>query len=200
MTRPGGSGEELVTWARTTARELLSGMDGRLAHVEAVGRRAEWVVGVVGTDDRAHLVAAAYLHDVGYAQALRATGLHPLDGARWLRDQAVDRRVCNLVAHHSGARFEAAERDLLSGLEAFDLDDGPVMEALDFADLTTAPDGRYVTFEQRMDDILARYPPGDPVHRAVVRGRPVLWRSVERTVQRLAAAAHPMYGVGRASR
>lgn len=105
-------------------------MGTRLAHVVAVAGRAEEVATVLPVGDRLPLVAAAYLHDVGYAPALRLTGLHPLDGARWLRVQGADRRVCNLVAHHSGARFEAEERGLLSELEEFDLEVGPVMDAL----------------------------------------------------------------------
>jgi HD domain-containing protein len=135
--------------------------------------------------DRGLLVAAAYLHDIGYAPALKATGLHPLDGARWLRDRGVDRRVCNLVAHHSGARFEAEERGLLSDLQKFDLEAGPVMDALVFADMTTDPTGAHVSFEERIDDILARYPPSDPVGRAIRRARLELQGSVERTLQLL---------------
>jgi putative nucleotidyltransferase with HDIG domain len=192
MAQPMGGAEGLVDSARLTARDLLGDQEERLAHVEAVGRRAESVARRFSAGNRAQLVAAAYLHDIGYAPRLRATGLHPLDGARWLRDRGVDPRVCNLVAHHSGARFEAAERGLLGELEGFELEDGPGMDALVFADMTTAPDGRYVTFEQRMDDIMARYLAGDPVHRAMVRGRPVLRGSVDRTMQRLRATAHPM--------
>jgi putative nucleotidyltransferase with HDIG domain len=194
------TGEKLVDWSREAARELLAGTGSRPAHVEAVARRAEQVALVVPDADSTTLIAAAYLHDVGYAPALRATGLHPLDGARWLRDQGVDRRVCNLVAHHSGARFEAEERGLLDVLDEFDLESGPVMDGLVHADMTTGPDGIYVSFEERLVDILARYPADDPIHRAAVRARPELRASVERTLQRLNACAHPTYGSGRASR
>jgi hypothetical protein len=82
------------------------------------------------------------------------TGLHPLDGARWLRAQSIGRRVRNLVAHHSGARFEAEERGLLAEMAEFDLEPGPVMDSLTYADMTTGPDGHYVTYEERLDDIL----------------------------------------------
>jgi hypothetical protein len=118
------------------------------------------------------MIAAAYLHDIGYAEALRTTGLHPLDGARWLRDHGVDRRVCNLVAHHSAARFEAEERGLRLALQEFDLETGTTMDALDFADMTTGPDGTYVAFDWRVDDILGRYSSTDPVYRAVLRAEP----------------------------
>jgi HD domain len=196
----GGSGDGLVPWSRATTKELLADSGLRLAHAEAVGRRAEQVAAALPAEDRVPLVAAAYLHDVGHAPALRSTGLHPLDGARWLRARGVEGRVCSLVAHHSGARFEAAERGLLADLEEFGLEAGPVMDALVFADMTTGPDGGSVDFEARLADILVRYAADDPVHRAIVRARPVLRGSVERTARRLADAAHPMYGCGRASR
>jgi len=195
-----GGSEALVRWSRATASELLASIGTRLAHVETVGRQAEEVASLLPVEDRVPLVAAAYLHDVGYAPSLRKIGLHPLDGARWLRAQGIDGRVCNLVAHHSGARFEAQERGLLAELAEFDLEPGPVMDGLTFADMTTGLDGRYVSFEERLADILRRYPPDDPVHRAIVRARPMLRESVDRTSRRLAGAAHPMYGAGRASR
>ncbi|GHE88447.1 hypothetical protein GCM10018772_10160 [Streptomyces fumanus] len=48
------------------------------------------------------LVVAAPLHDVGYAPALAATGFHPLDGARFFRDErGADERLARLVANHS---------------------------------------------------------------------------------------------------
>jgi hypothetical protein len=41
------------------------------------------------------------------------TGLHALDGARYLRDaQHADAMLCRLVAHHSCAMIEAGERGL----------------------------------------------------------------------------------------
>lgn len=64
-------------------------------------------------------MAAAWLHDIGYTPELATTQFHPLDGARYLRDD----RVVNLVAHHSGARYEAAERGLEAELSAFPLED-----------------------------------------------------------------------------
>ena len=50
---------------------------------------------------------------IGYAPGLAATGFHPLDGARYLRDaQHADALLCRLVAHHSCAIIEAGERGL----------------------------------------------------------------------------------------
>ena len=58
------------------------------------------------------LETAAWLHDVGYAPDLAVTGLHQLDGARYLRDaEYADAMLCRLVAHHSCAIIEAANAD-----------------------------------------------------------------------------------------
>ena len=55
------------------------------AHVQGVAARARGLAPVLGADADL-LEAAAWLHDIGYAPGLAATGLHQLDGARYLRD------------------------------------------------------------------------------------------------------------------
>ena len=101
-------------------------------------------------------------------------------------------RLASLVAHHSGARFEAEERGLVDALAEFEPEDGPLLDALTYADMTTGPAGQRVELE-RIAEILERYPPDDPVHRAVSRSHPVLREAVDRTCARLAAVAdHPM--------
>ena len=104
----------LVEHAKKIAEQhLAKAIPRRWSHVPAVGAKAE-KIGVILFDakDVAVLAAAAWLHDVGYAPDLAATGFHPLDGARWLRKDGFDDRVTNLVAHHSCAHVEAAERGL----------------------------------------------------------------------------------------
>lgn len=50
---------------------------------------------------------------------LAATGFHPLDGARFLRDVTrADESLCCLVAHHSYAILDAAECGLAADLAA----------------------------------------------------------------------------------
>ena len=81
----------------------------RWAHVQGVAARARSLAPVLGADADL-LEAAAWLHDIGYAPGLAATGLHALDGARYLRDaQHADILLCRLVAHHSCAIIEASE-------------------------------------------------------------------------------------------
>ena len=177
----------LVQWASSHAEGLLGPLGARWAHVQVVAEEAGRIApAVLPADEREILVAAAWLHDIGYAPALATTGLHPLDGARHLEALGVDRRLCCLVAHHSGATFEAAERGYTAELGAFEREDGPVMDALSYADMTTGPAGQHLTFEARITEILERYPPDHPVHRAISRSRPALAAAVERTARQLA--------------
>src|SRR6476646_1657594 len=74
----------------------------------------------VPTDMVDALVASAWLHDIGYAPALRQTGFHPLDGATYLRQEGWPDDVCALVAHHSGSRFVARINGLDGSLGKFE--------------------------------------------------------------------------------
>jgi hypothetical protein len=109
-----------------------------------------------------------------------------------VRAHGQERLAC-LVAHHSGARFEAKERGLVDELAAFPVEDGPVMDALIFADLTAGPAGRPMTLERRIDEIRRRYPSDDRVHREITCARPPLQAAIDRTQHRLATwTAQPM--------
>ena len=172
--------------AEDLARELLVRLPERVAHTEGVARKAEEAAAVFEPDEAADLVAAAWLHDIGYAQWLVGEGMHALDGGWFLQEQKFPVRVCQLVAHHSGARFEARERGLLDRLEySFPAPDPALLDALTYADLTTSPRGLPVSFDERIAEIIRRYPPDDPVHRAILAGRSDLAKSVENTVARL---------------
>jgi hypothetical protein len=182
----------LEPWAKSQAEDLMAPLGDRWLHVQAVADQARRVGLVLADDDRDVLVAAAYLHDIGYAPSLNRLGFHPVDGARFLRDQGHERLAC-LVAHHSGARFEAEERGLLDELAAFPVEDGPVLDALTFADMTTGPAGEAMTLQERIGEILRRYPPDDPVYRAIRRAHPLLQAAVDRTLDRLrSGSGQPM--------
>jgi hypothetical protein len=184
------NGMTIDQWARSHAERLLAPLGARWVHVQAVAEQAARVgVVLLPAHERGVLVAAAWLHDVGYAPALVSTGFHPLDGARHLEALGVDRRLCCLVAHHSGAQFEAEERGLEHQLAAFDREDSPVTDALIYADMTTGPTGDPLDFTARMVEILDRYPPEHPVHRAIRRSRPMLAAAVGRTARQLAGVA-----------
>ena len=182
----------LEPWAKSQAEQLIGPLGDRWTHVQVVADEARRVATVLPNEDRDVLVAAAYLHDIGYAPSLNRLGFHPVDGARFLRAQGQE-RLAGLVAHHSGARFEAEERGLVDELAAFEVEDGPVMDALIFADMTIGPAGQPMTLDERIGEIRRRYPPEDPVHRAIVRARPLLQAAVDRSRHRLERGpAQPM--------
>ena len=69
--------------ARLAETMLAAELPRRWRHVRSVARRARWAAKQLSLSDA--LVAAAWLHDIGYAPDLVETGFHPLDGARYLR-------------------------------------------------------------------------------------------------------------------
>jgi len=71
----------LLNQAAKCAENFLSPLGKRWLHVQGVAQRAHYISQVLNPDDATYLVAAAYLHDIGYAPALKRTGFHPLDGA-----------------------------------------------------------------------------------------------------------------------
>lgn len=141
------------TWARAVAQGHLAGtVPRRWQRVQAVAARARQIKDAFGHDGDV-LVAAAYLHDIGYAPELADSGFPPLDGARYLREIGAPRRLVNLVAHHSLARVEAHRRGLDQELAEFEDEHTPVRDALWFCDMTTGPDGQYTTVRARIAEI-----------------------------------------------
>jgi len=61
-----------------------------------VADRAREAAPLFGADGEL-LVAAALLHDIGYAPDLVDTGFHPIDGARYLLNTDAPTRLVNLV-------------------------------------------------------------------------------------------------------
>ncbi|WP_221442539.1 HD domain-containing protein [Nocardiopsis algeriensis] len=141
----------------------------------------------VPPEDRELLIATALVHDIGYAPSLARSGFHPLDGARWLQAQGADERMVCLVAHHTGALFEAERRGLADQLSVFAREESATSDALWYADLTSGPTGCATTFEARVEEILTRYAPGSVVHESISAARLTLAGAVRRTRERLTA-------------
>lgn len=176
-------------WAWSTARNLLAtALPRRWAHTRGVARRAEQIASVFPAAERDVLVVSAWLHDIGYAPAVAVTGMHQLDGARHLVGRGIPFRVCALVAHHAGAAAVADLVGLGDALAVFDDERGPVRDALWYCDMTTDPDGRSLTFDERMAELRGRRSADDPVIRALAVNEPVRAAAVARTEQRLREA------------
>ena len=169
---------DLRNWAEDLAGSLLSPLGRRWDHAMAVAETARQLGSGLTAGEADVLVAAAYLHDIGYAPALAISGFHPLDGGRHLRRLGHE-RLATLVAHHTRARHEAHIRGLTSELAEFDPEHTPVSAALAYCDLTTGPNGEDMTPEQRLVDVEARYGSNDPVTRGMRAAWPELMRDVE---------------------
>lgn len=115
------------------ASEYLSGLGRRWAHARTVGRLADALAGTGAISG--DVAAAAWLHDLGYADELAATGFHPLDGAVFLVAEGAPSEVVGLVAHHTGADFEADERGLTAALAEMPVPDPSALDVVTLLDL-----------------------------------------------------------------
>ncbi|MGH2843985.1 MAG: HD domain-containing protein [Solirubrobacteraceae bacterium] len=189
---------ELV-WAERTARGLLEPLGARWEHTLGVAARAQSLGSLFDRRDADLLVAAALVHDVGYAPALGQTGLHALDGALFLRAHGRE-RLAGLVAFHSGARFEARERGLSSELEVFADERSVVSAALSYCDLTTGPGGEAVGVSARLAGVNERWGADAPQSRAIEHARESLVEDVRRIEAMIEARDSPEPATDRGTR
>ena len=161
-----------IAAAAALAEELLADVGTRLAHTRRVAAQAARASCMLEQPWAAALTPAAWLHDIGYSPLLGSTGFHPLDGARHLRALTWPGEVCRLVAWHTNACDEAGLRGLARTLrDEFEPPPHDAWAALAWADLTSSPAGECWAVEERVADVLRRYPPGSIVHRAMSASR-----------------------------
>ena len=175
----------LIQWAKEQAETHLPVLEKRWLHVQGVVARTQGVISLFNNEeDQAYLIAAAYVHDIGYAPTIKKTGFHPLDGALYLKSLNQE-RLASLVAYHSGAIFEAQQRGLEEELAQFPEEHSLVADALTYCDMTTGPTGQLLTFQERIDDILSRYDETSIVARSIQNAQPALAAMVERVQQEI---------------
>lgn len=170
--RPAAADADVPTRAEAEAiaRDLLADEGTRLAHVHTAGSMAVRLGVLFGADEAALLVAAATLHDIGYSPRIAQTGFHPLDGALHLRSLGMSQRLCSLVAHHSEADMLAVVQGVLDLEHQFPRERSLLSDALVYADMHSAPDGRMIRAEHRLADIARRRPsPVEAVRAARLR-------------------------------
>ena len=190
----------LVYQARELAQTLLADSPERWRHSIGVALRAERVVGAITADrdpEREIVIAAAWLHDIGYADALRVTGFHPLDGARFLLGQGWPMRIAGLVGHHSEALSVARVRGLADELAALPKERSTAADVLAYVDQTVGPNGRVLSFEDRVADMLRRHGPESAQAVAHPHRTPLLRASVHRVQRLLAESGRTCAGVVR---
>ena len=179
-----------VERAERYAAELLVPMGPRWLHSSAVARKAKSLAAELGIRDGDVLVAAAYLHDIGYAPVLAVHGFHPLDGGIHVRALG-EERLAALVAHHGGAAEEALLRDLSEALDQFRREDSDVAHILDYCDLTVGPNGEDMTPAERLADVGARYGPEHIVTRSLRSAWPRLEQELEAVERMIAGSGQP---------
>lgn len=183
--------ETAVLDAEATARTHLAETDPRRwSHVQAVAERAGELASHLPPSDAAALHAAAWLHDIGYAPDVVASGFHPLDGARFLTMAGTDARIAALVAHHSAAATEAAELGLGDELAEFPDEQTLVRDLLWLCDMTIGPDGQEMTFADRMTEVRARYGPDHYVTHALDHGMQARADAVQRAEVWISSLPH----------
>lgn len=170
---------------RAESRRLVEPLGRRWLHLRAVGRCAESAAGALALDP-VRFPAAAWLHDIGYAPDLIDTGMHAIDGARYLARQGWDPLIVSMVAHHTCAHLEAAERGLSDALNDFERPPADYEDAICFCDMTNGPAGDPVAAADRLDEIEVRYGPDHLVTRFIRKARPEILGSVSRVQDRLA--------------
>lgn len=176
---------DLAIRARALAERRLVDVPRRWSHVQGVAATASEVAPVLDPPHADEIIAAAWLHDVGYASDLAVTGFHPVDGASFARDAGMPDLVVRLIAFHTGAEIEARQRDLLAELKEFTPPPSEILDVVTFADMTTSPTGEPIAAADRVAEILTRYEPNTPVYDAVSASAPELLAAVDRVNERL---------------
>lgn len=180
-----------VADARRLAEARLRPLGRRWAHTVAVAERAEDVAVVLPENERPAVIAAALVHDLGYAEGIAATDFHHLDGARYLAGLG-EHRLAGLVAYHSAGRWEAEARGLTQELDAFDEERSLTADVLAYADLLTSPEGTDVDFSERLEEVERRYGPDHPVSRSLRAGEGELTARLARVEELLKGQAPPL--------
>ncbi|MEI7548144.1 MAG: HD domain-containing protein [Actinomycetota bacterium] len=134
------------------------GWHSRVVWQRVVGWRRE--LAELPAADRATLELAALLHDIGRAIDPLDLEPHAVVGAQFLDDIGLT-DVAPLVAHHSGARLEAAARGM-EHLDRWRHADPVLQPLLDYADRTVNSRGQMVTLDQRRDDLTSRFGAASP--------------------------------------
>ena len=165
--RAGSTATDLVTkhgqhWlaertAQQLARSLLGGLPDRWMHTQAAAAQALLVAAAVSPPERDLLIAAAWLHDIGYAAQLNETAFTrstaPDSCARSARPGHGPRR--SQTTPRRPAREARGRRDQLEA--EFPRAGLLVSDALAYADMTAGPTGQRMTVPDRLVDIRLRH-------------------------------------------
>lgn len=138
-----------------------------LPHVAVEGLRArDYATRLhLSREEQALCEVFALAHDIGKVGALRTTGtdFHPLDGAAFALARG-EPRLAALIAHHSGARYEAVLRGLTI---PYPYEDGIINQIVAVVGVSTLQSGVVAPIVERLRDIADRHGPESPPVRAM---------------------------------
>jgi len=164
-------GEEQPGEAWAWAGTLLKEDRARLNHVAGTAQITRFVSAQLSIPWAEDLLAAAWLHDIGYAPGLVNTGFHPLDGAAFLARGGWSARVVGLVAHHSHNAMIAPYFDAADALADIAAPDQLSHDILAFADIEAGRHGQESSGSDRLRDMRQRYQTSACVPRTVREDR-----------------------------
>ena len=178
-----GKGDVSVTEnagrARWVAENCLAAtMPRRWAHVVGVVEAVRGVAHILSPADRATVLAAAWLHDIGVAKFARRVGSPPVDGAALATELGFPSGITSLIAHH-GASLEPGS-PWADHVSAHPIPPRALADVLMFAELTTTAEGRGIAAPQRIANLLAHGQPWDPTGALLRAAAPGLLAAVER--------------------
>ena len=174
---------EWAAWALVLAEEKLAdAVPRRWAHAQGVVRRAEGVAPFLGEDGDL-LLAAAAVHDLGFAPEAAAIGVGfpAIDAARYLDKHGAPRRLAHLVAHSAYSALEGSLRGFEAEYAEFEDERTPLRDALWYCCLTTGPDGEPMTLEERISEWSVRYADDAVIARYAQLAPPELRAALSRT-------------------
>ena len=160
--------------SQTLAYAALKTLPARWAHTQAVGRKASILAYQLPLTplERARLIDAAWLHDIGYAFP-DLHSWHPIAGALHLEQVGHD-DVASLVAWHSTAAEESELLGYGDDLATWEHEDSIVQDALDWLDMTTGPSGQPFTVSERLADVRVRHGRDSTQYQALLTALPRL--------------------------
>jgi putative nucleotidyltransferase with HDIG domain len=186
----------LIDAAGELAAKILEDNQERLQHSAAVAARAQALAITVAPSAVDTLIAAAWLHDIGYGSPARESGFHPLDGAAYLSRNGWPESVCALVAHHSGSRFVAHVLGLDDRLREYAFVEDPLSDALTVADNTAGPNGMIMAVDERLREKQRRHGPDSANARANPERDDYIRAAGRRVARRLAILNRPSANPG----
>jgi hypothetical protein len=166
----------------------LSPDSARFQHILGVVQCMDNLLPALNVPDawKMDLLQACYLHDIGYSPKLNHYDFHPLDGAIFAKEKGFSKPVVAAVLFHSCAYETVLETrlDLLPIYEEnMDLDekDRTFIDLVTYCDLHTSPTGRFITLEERVQDVVERYGENHPVGQMMLANK----KSYEQTIERV---------------